>query len=98
MLNSPSALHILNRIGAGLLGSYAFGWGFVTLGIVLLLLAGVEYGEAQTLLYLLAFILFLICFCWAFAARAIGRVWSVLAGGGSIMTGAAWLIARSLGA
>ena len=37
---------------------------------------------------LLAFLVFLVCFCWAFAAASVARVWIVLAGGGALMTGA----------
>ena len=87
---------IASRIAASLLGGYAFVWGFVTLGITLLMLTGMDYEEAQTLAYLLAFLVFLFCFCWAYVAAGLGRVWAVLAGGGAAMTGAAWLLARSL--
>ena len=89
-------LHIVSRIAASLLGGYAFVWGFTTLGIALALAAGMPYGEAQTLLYLLAFLVFLSAFCWAYAARSLARVWAVLAGGGAAMTGTAWLLTRSM--
>ncbi len=88
--------HVAARVAASLLGGYAFVWGFTTLGIVLGLALGMPYAEAQTLLYLLAFLVFLICFCWAFVARSIARVWAVLAGGGALMTGAAWLLSPVL--
>jgi hypothetical protein len=87
---------IASRIAASLLGGYAFVWGFTTLGIMLGVAAGMPYGAAQTLLFLLAFLVFLVCFCWAFFAASIVRVWAVLAGGGALMTGVAWLISRSL--
>ena len=87
---------IVSRIAASLLGGYAFVWGFTTLSSMLLVAAGVPYGEAQTFAYLLAFIVFLTAFCWAFAAASLARVWAVLAGGGLVMTGAAWLLARTL--
>ena len=93
---SQSPRSVVSRIAASLLGSYAFIWGFVTLGIALLVAAGLPYGEAQTLLFLLAFLVFLVCFCWTFAAANLTRVWVVLAGGGAAMTGAAWLISRAL--
>lgn len=93
---SPSTKSVLSRIAASLLGGYAFIWGFVTLGIALLVAAGMPYDEAQTLLFLLAFLVFLVCFCWTFAASSVARVWAVLAGGGAAMTGAAWLISRAL--
>ena len=78
-----------------MVGGWAFTWGFVVLGVALLVAAGVDYHEAETLLYLFAFLLFLAVFCWAFAARSTVRVWTVLAGGAVVMTVAAsWLAAR----
>jgi hypothetical protein len=90
------ALHVAARIGAGLFGSYALVWGFVSLGIVLAVAAGMPFGEAQTLLYLLAFPVLLGCFCWAFAASSLARVWVVFGGGSVLMTGAAWLVSQAL--
>ena len=92
----PSPLHIAARVAAGVFGSYAFAWGFVTLGIVLLLTTGMPYGEAQQLVYLFAFLVLLVAFCWSFAAASLARVWVVLAGGGIAMTGAAWWLSHSL--
>jgi hypothetical protein len=66
------------------------------LGISLGLLAGVPYRESVELAYLLAFPLFLIVFCWAFAAASLVRVWLVLVGGGGLMSLAAWALARTL--
>ena len=83
---SLSRRHVVSRIAASLLGGYAFVWGFTTLGIALLLAAGMNYGDAQTLVLLLAFLVFLAVFCWAFAASSLVRVWAVLAGGGAVMT------------
>ncbi|MES2265032.1 MAG: iron uptake protein [Pseudomonadota bacterium] len=92
MKHSP--LHLASRVAASLLGGYVFVWGSVVLGIALLLAAGMPYGQAQTLMFLFAFLVFLACFCWAYAAASLARVWSVLVGGGAAMTGAAWLLAR----
>ena len=94
MANTP--LSIVSRVAASLLGGYAFTWGFTVLGIALLVWAGMAYHEAQTLAYLLAFLVFLAVFCWAFAATRVVKVWGVLAGGGAAMTGAAWLLTRTL--
>ena len=92
---SVHPLSILSRVAASLLGGYVFVWGFVTLGISLLMKAGMGYEQAQTLVYLIAFLIFLVCFCWAYVAASLVRVWTVLAGGGAAMTGAAWLLART---
>jgi len=93
---SVAATQIISRVGASLVGGYAFTWGFIVLGMTLLLTAGMAYHEAQTLAYLLAFLVFLTAFCWAFAARRVTKVWGVLGGGGVAMTGVAWLLTRVL--
>ena len=85
-----------SRIAAAILGGYLFVWGFTTFGIALGLAIGSTYGDAQTTMYLLAFIVFLIAFIWAFTSARLWRIWAVLAGGGSLMTGSAWLITSGL--
>jgi hypothetical protein len=93
---SRAAPALVSRIAASLLGGYAFVWGFVSLGISVLVAAGMPYEEAQTLLFLLAFLIFLAAFCWAYAADSVRRVWLVLGGSAAAMTAAAWLLARAL--
>ncbi|RYZ08141.1 MAG: iron uptake protein [Myxococcales bacterium] len=88
--------HVVSRVAASLLGGYAFVWGFTSLGIALGVAAGTDYHEAETLMFLLAFLVFLAAFCWAFVAASLTRVWAVLAGGGALMTGVAWLVTRNL--
>jgi hypothetical protein len=82
----------LNRIGAALLGGYAFTWGFTALAIAGLVALGVDFHEAETGVLLFAFLVFLGFFLWAFAAASLARVWALLAGGGVLMTAAAWLL------
>lgn len=77
----PVALPILSRVAASVVGGWAFVWGFVTLGIALLLMAGMPYADAQTLVYLLAFLVYLVALCWSFAAASAARVWAVLIAG-----------------
>jgi hypothetical protein len=89
-----SRAQIVSRIAAGVFGGYAFVWGFTTLTIALALSAELSYLEAQTTAYLLAFLLFLGAFLWAFAARRVARVWAVLGGGGVLMTALAWALTR----
>ncbi len=89
---TAASLAITSRVAASLLGGYAFTWGFTVLGVALLAAVGMTYHEAQTLIYLLAFLLFLVVFCWAFAAARVWTVWVVLAGGGAAMTVMAWLL------
>jgi hypothetical protein len=87
--------HVVSRVAASVLGGYVFVWGLVSAGTALLVKAGLPYGEAQTALYLWAFLVYLACFCWAMAVASLTRVWSVLAGGGLGMTALAWLLART---
>ena len=93
---SAGALQVGSRIAASVVGGYAFVWGFATLAITLGVAAGMRYVEAQTLAFLLAFLVFLACFCWSYVATSATRVWVVLAGGGALMTCAAWLTMRVL--
>ena len=94
--SSASRLHVVSRIAAGVLGGYAFTWGFIALGIGLLFAAGMPFHDAEALCYIIAFILFLVVFLWAFSAGSLARVWAVLAGGGAAMAGATWLVQRAL--
>lgn len=87
---------ILVRIAAAVFGGYAFTWGFIALGVVLMFAAGMEFHDAEHLGYILGFLVFLVVFLWAFAARSLPRVWAVLAGGGIVMTGGASLLQQML--
>ncbi len=90
--NHRQRLSLGSRVLAGLLGSYVFTWGCVALVVALGLVQGMDYDEMLTLAYLLAFLVYLCAFLWAFAAASLLRVWLVLAGGGVAMSGAArWL-------
>jgi hypothetical protein len=89
-------LPIINRIVAGILGSYAFTWGFCALGMAGLAALGVSFHTAETGVMLVAFLLFLCLFLWTFAAQSMVKVWAVLAGGALLMTGVSLLLQRSL--
>lgn len=91
-----SRLHVVLRIAAGLLGGYAFTWGFIALGVTLLFAAGMAFHDAEQLSSMLGFLVFLAVFLWAFAARSLPRVWLALAGGGALMAGAASLVQMAL--
>jgi hypothetical protein len=86
----------INRIAAALLGGYAFTWGFTALGIAGLVTLGVDFHEAEKGVLLLAFLVFLGLFLWAFAATSVLRVWGLLGGGAVLMTTAAWALQRAL--
>lgn len=89
-------VNVVSRIAAAVLGGYAFVWGFTTLLIAVALSLRLPYGDAQTTAYLLAFLVFLGVFLWSFAARRVGLVWAVLAGGGVTMTTLAWGLTRTV--
>lgn len=87
---------LISRILSALLGGYLFTWGFVAFGIAGLAALGVDFHEAETAVSILAFLVFLGVFLWAFACRRVAVVWAVLAGGGAVMTLAAWGIQQSI--
>ncbi len=92
-----SRAHVVLRIAAAVLGGWVFVWGLTTFGIALGVAAGMDYDDARMLLYLVAFLVFLVVFCWTFAASSLKRVWLVLAGGGALMTAAAWFLIQTAG-
>lgn len=97
MTSTPTRAQVIFRTTAALLGGYAFVWGFASLTTVLGVSSGLSYGDARTLAFLLAFLVYLTCFLWAFAASRMALVWAVLGGGGALMTGTALLLLRTRG-
>lgn len=91
-----TARHVVSRVAASLLGVYSFVWGLSALGITLGVALGFDYHEAETLMHLVAFLVFGAAFFWAYLASSGRLVWGVLAGGGGLMTGAAWALSRTL--
>lgn len=89
-------LPVTSRIAAAVFGGYAFTWGFTVLTVALALRVSGDFDEGLLLAYLLAFLVYLAAFLWAFAARSLAIVWLVLTGGGAAMTAAAWLLAPAL--
>lgn len=93
---SNSSWHVASRVAASTLGGYAFTWGFIALGAMLLFAVGMSLDEASSLASMLGFLVFLAVFCWAFIAPSLARVWWVLAGGGGLMSLAGWWLSRVL--
>ena len=87
--------HVVARCAAAIVGGWIFVWGFIAAGIALLLAAGMPFNDARNLVHLLAFVVFLSVFFWAFIAPKLPRVAIVLVGGGTAMTAAAWLMTGS---
>lgn len=86
---------LVSRIAAAVFGGYVFVWGFTTLLIALALVTGLPYGDAQTTAFLLAFLVFLGAFLWAFSVRRVLVAWLVLGGGGMAMTLLSWGLTRA---
>ena len=95
MIPSATRWQIASRIAASFVGGWILVWGFVVLAIALLRAAGLTYADAQTLVYLLAFVVFLAAFCWSFATRTALRAWLVQVGLGATMTALAWWLTRT---
>jgi hypothetical protein len=95
-ISNPGTAQVLARVTAALFGGYGFTWGCTALSAVLLFAAGMDLTEANGLANLLGFVLYLVVFCWAFAARRLRRVWAVLAGGGTAAWALAWWLAGRL--
>ena len=85
-------LHVAARVGAAVLGGYAFAWGVVAATTSLLFAAGVEFHDAEFLGAVTGLLAYLVAFLWAFAARRLAVAWLVLAGGGALLAGTASLV------
>lgn len=79
-----------------LLGSFAFTWGLVALGVAGLVALGVGYHEAEVAMMLLAFLVFLPLFLWSFASPRQERVLLLLFGGAVLMIASAWALQHAL--
>lgn len=90
------SLTVINRVVAGVLGGYAFTWGFCAIVMTGMAALGVSLHAAETGVMLLAFLLFLCLFLWVFAAASMAKVWGVLAGGATIMISLSLLLQRWL--
>lgn len=87
---------MIHRVALSLLGSYVFSWGFTSLGIALLVACGLDFHTAETAVLLLAFLVFVPVFLWAFSDNHLGRVWVVLVGVALVMTIAAWCLQNAI--
>lgn len=88
---SASRLLIVLRVAAAVFGGYVFCWGFLALAVAGLYALGMKFHDAEHLGSMLAFLLYLTAFCWAFVTPSLARAWVVLAGGGLAMAAAASL-------
>jgi hypothetical protein len=84
------------RILLAVLGGYAFCWGVIALCAAGTFPLGAEFHDGETLGSILALLVYPAAFLWAFAARSLWRVGTVLVGGGALMAAAASLIQSAL--
>ncbi|SEL61984.1 hypothetical protein SAMN05216359_11278 [Roseateles sp. YR242] len=90
------ALPLILRITAAVGGGYVFCWGFVALGLAGFYASGMSFHDAEHFSGMLGVLLYLVVFCWTFAAKRLARVWAVLLVGAGVMTGAAALVQRAM--
>jgi hypothetical protein len=91
-----STRHIIGRIGAGILGGYAFVWGTIALLHAALYALGMPFHDAEHLSSIIGFLLYLTVFLWAFAAQNLTRVWLIFIVSGVVMAASASLIQHLL--
>jgi hypothetical protein len=84
------------RILLAFLGGYAFCWGVIALCAAGTFPLHAEFHDGETLGSILALLIYPAAFLWAFAARCLWLVGTVLVGGGALMAGAASLIQSAL--
>lgn len=79
-------LRLAARVGAAVIGSYAFAWGFIAAAMALLFAAGMEFHDAEFLASALGLLLYLVVFLRAIAGRRHpARAWVLLVGGGALL-------------
>lgn len=93
---TSSRFHIASRTAAAMLGGYAFTWGVIAFATAALFAAGMEFHDAEHLSTIIGFLVFLVAFLMAFAARSLAKAWLVLAGGGAALTLGATLLQTQL--
>ncbi len=89
-------LSVVGHVLAAIFGGYAFCWGLIALGVAGLYALGMSFHDAEHLSSILAFLVYVMAFLWAFTARSLLRVWAVLAGGGVLMAVLASLLQARL--
>ena len=94
-LSPTRPLALVSRIGAAVLGGYAFCWGFIALALAGCYVAGLSFHDAEHLSAMLGVLLYLGVFLGVFATRRLGLAWLLLLGGGGAMAGVAALLQRA---
>ncbi|WP_347302718.1 hypothetical protein V5740_12030 [Croceibacterium sp. TMG7-5b_MA50] len=87
---------VLSRFGAAIIGGYLFAYGLTAAITLAGFAAGLPFFEAQTLAWLMSFLLYGAAVLWAFAEPRLPVVWLVLGGGGCAMVAACWFVSRQM--
>jgi hypothetical protein len=91
-----AVLATTSRVTAAVLGGYAFTAAWVALAATGLPLAtGMARSEAVLLSSMLGFVVYLVALIWAFAARALWRIWAVFIGGAALALLLTYLVKAS---
>lgn len=90
-----TATQVIARIVVSVLGGWVFVWGCIAAGIALLVASGMPFDEARKLMHLLAFLIYLVAFFWAFAAASLLRAAVVLLGGGAMLCALSYFLTRA---
>lgn len=88
--SKQSFFAVFHRVALTLLGSYAFTWAVTAFGMAGLSALGVDFHEAETAMLILAFVVILPVFLWAFSARNLQLVWLFFGAGTSVLLAGAW--------
>ena len=87
----PSRWPWAHRIVLSIVGAYALTWGLSALAVVALVAGGVAFHEAEHGVLVVAFLVYLGVFMWAFAAPRLSQVWLTVGGGAVVsMATALW--------
>lgn len=85
---------IIQHFSAPLIGGFVLTYGFVALATLACFALGLRFFEAQSLAWMLSFIVYLTAILWGFAQRSAHRVWLTFGGFGGLMIAAAWTLSR----
>ena len=94
---STPRLQVAARVGAAVIGGYAFTWGFIAAAMALLFATGMEFHDIEFLASALGLLVFLGLFLWVFATRRrTWLVWAWLLGGGALLSAIGSLVQAAL--
>lgn len=91
-----SPWRLVARVGAAVLGGYAFAWGVIAVGTSALFAAGLEFHDSEFLANAVGLLAYLVVFLWTFTVRRVALAWLVLVGAGAFMAATASLLKAAI--